>query len=123
MAERDVERRRGRRISLQAPVRIRAAGAPSTTAMQEETASNVSLAGLYFETEQAVPFSRNDVVIASVAIPESKTREFPFTRVSGRGRIVRVEQLQPAGSSQRPRHGVAVEFGENVTALSAIPAR
>jgi len=123
MERRDVERRRGRRINLEAPVRIRTADAADKAVFQDETASNVSLAGLYFETERSVPFERNDVVVATVSIPDAKKREFPFTRLSGRGRVVRVEKLEPDASGDRPRHGVAVEFGEDVTALSAIPTR
>ena len=123
MEQRHVERRRGRRIALEAPVRIRPANTADISAFQSETATNVSLAGLYFETERTLPFERNDAVVATVSIPESKTRDFPFTRLSGRGRVVRVEKLQPSASGEQARHGVAVEFGEDLTALSAIPSR
>lgn len=123
MERRHVERRRGRRIALEAPVRIRGIEGTQRADFQDETSSNVSLAGLYFETERSVPFNRHDVVVASVAIPGSKTRDFPFTRLSGRGRIVRVEKLEPSTPGEKARHGVAVEFGQDLTALSAIPTR
>jgi len=123
MERRNVDRRRGRRIALEAPIRIRGIEGAQKAEFQDETSSNVSLAGLYFETERSVPFSRNDEVVASVAIPGPKTRDFPFTRLSGRGRIVRVEKLEPSAPGEKARHGVAVEFGQDLTALSAIPTR
>jgi hypothetical protein len=89
----------------------------------EEIVKNVSLAGVYFETEAADRYGMNDVLITSVAVPESQTRHFPFSRIAGRSRVVRVRELAQPGGSGKKRFGIALEFGDDVTALTAIPAR
>ena len=83
--------------------------------------SNLSLAGAYFETEQPTGLTLNSQVMASVAIPEADRRAFPFTRLAGRGRIVRIDELPPHDRS--PRYGVALEFNEDLTTLTATPPR
>jgi hypothetical protein len=90
--------------------------------VSEQTVGNVSLTGVYFETDAAHPYAVNELVIASVSIPEAQRRFFPFTRVAGRSRIVRVDAL-PAESDRPKRFGIALEFGNDVTALTAIPDR
>ena len=83
-------------------------------------ATNISLAGVYFETHAGDAYAVNDVVMTSVSIPASSTREFPFTRLAGRSRVVRVREL-PADKSGGKRYGVALQFGEDLTALTTIP--
>ena len=117
-----VERRRGRRASVEAPLLIRRTGAQGVTP-KEEIAQNVSLAGVYFETEEGHPYANNEIVMASVSIPEAHARNFPFTRLAGRGRVVRVEDVPQEDRSGGKRFGIALEFGHDLTALSAIPAR
>ena len=117
-----VERRRGRRAYVEAPLLIRRTGAQGS-ASREEVTKNVSLAGVYFETEEGHPYTDNDMVMASVSIPEANAREFPFTRLAGRGRVVRIEPIPQQEPSRSKRFGIALEFGHDLTALSAIPAR
>ena len=116
------ERRRGRRIDLQVPLLIRRTDASNETFDQQVT-KNVSLAGVYFETDDHQTFTMNETVIASVSVPESHTREFPFTRLAGRGRVVRIKSLPSESDSGKKRPGIALEFGEDITALTAIPHR
>ena len=123
MEQGSVERRRGRRVHLQAPVLIRRAGAREPGLTREEVAQNISLAGVYFESEHAESYTLNDMLIASVTIPEARRRDFPFTRVAGRSRVVRIHELPEAGSAGRKRVGVALEFGDDITALTATPPR
>ena len=118
-----VERRRGRRISLQAPLLIRRIGTNEPEPFREETISNISLAGIYFETEQPDFYAANEIVMTSVSIPEAHRRAFPFTRLAGRSRIVWVKALPQQGPEGRKRVGVAIEFGNDVTALTTIPPR
>ena len=123
MQKDSVERRRGRRADVQASLRVRRLESHGSDAWTEETAGNVSLAGVYFETERDNTYAVNDVVVASVSVPEASNRQFPFTRVAGRSRVVRVHELTPPSPTGRKRFGVALEFGDDVTALSALPAR
>ena len=117
------ERRRGRRANVQAALTIRRHGAAETEPLKERLIENISLAGVYFETEDHEPFRVNDVVLASVSIPESNRREFPFTRLAGRSRVVRVSELPSKTAGGGKRFGVALEFGDNITALTTIPSR
>lgn len=122
MANDHVDRRRGRRIALQASVRIKKSDAAFGEPFKEQVCQNVSLAGVYFETEQSPALNKNDVVVTSVSISPSQTRDFPFSRLAGKGRVVRVEEIKdPSGQSKR--FGVALEFGEDMTALTATPTR
>ena len=117
-----VERRRGRRAYVEAPLLIRRMGAQGS-ASREELTKNVSLAGVYFETEEGHPYTENEMVMVSVSNPEANVREFPFTRLAGRGRVVRIEPLPQQEASRTKRVGIALEFSHDLTALSAIPAR
>lgn len=123
MSQGSVDRRRGKRVDVQAPCRIWRPESPAQDQGREQLTANISLAGVYFESEQLSPWSVNDVVVASVAVPESQRRLFPFTRLSGRCRVVRVHPLPPQQPDRPPRVGIALEFGGDVTALTAIPAR
>jgi len=117
-----IERRRGRRVLLHVPLLIRRVDQQGPSAPLTAVTRNLGLAGVYFETDAASALAVNEVVIASVSVPEAQRRVFPFTRMSGKSRVVRVEVLD-ADQSHPTRIGVALEFGDEVTALSAIPAR
>ena len=122
MLQERVERRRGRRVKMEALLFLRRDDAKALKAVNDHITKDISLVGVYFESEAPL-LAVNDVVVASVSIPEAQRKEFPFARIAGRSRVVRVEEL-PTPPEERPqRFGVAIEFGDDVTALSAIPAR
>ena len=123
MQQGSAERRRGRRVNLEAPLLIRHLKAETGIPFTQKVIGNVSLNGVYFETDDSDPYTVNDEVMASVSIPESQRRIFPFTRVAGRSRVVRVSELGHQPTTGQKRIGVALEFGDNVTALTAIPSR
>ena len=118
-----IDRRRGRRTDMEAQLLIRRVKEGSRSLQEEQNmAKNVSLHGVYFETHgQQDAYTVDDMVIASLSIPESRTRDFPFSLLAGRGRVVRVEELSGAESDVSKRFGVALEFCDNLTALTAIP--
>ena len=123
MQQGSVERRRGRRIDLQAPLLIRRRiGTREPGPFTEQTTDNLGLAGVYFETDDG-DFEVNEVVMTSVSIPESQRRGFPFTRLAGQGRVVRVQALTGASGDGQKKYGVALEFGNDLTALTSIPSR
>jgi hypothetical protein len=117
------ERRRWRRVTLEAPLLIRRLNARGSVPEREYRSQDISLAGVYFETEELNTLAVNEVVMTSVSIPEPQRRTFPFTRLAGRGRVVRIKELPLEDDSGRKRFGVAIEFGHDVTALTAIPPR
>lgn len=123
MGEGQVDRRRGRRVSLQAPILIRRPEGRPAASREEHAVGNISLAGAYFETERP-DYAVNEAVFASIAIPEAERRNFPFTRLAGRGRVVRVQALEPTpAAGGKPRFGVALEFSPDVTALTTFPSQ
>ena len=118
-----IERRRGRRVSLGAPLLVWRVGAQEPRRIAELAAKNVSLAGVYFETDSAQTYAVDEILVTSVAIPESQRRDFPFTRLAGRSRVVRVSELSPLEPDEHKRLGVALEFGNDVTVLTAAATR
>ena len=123
MVRSGMERRRGRRVDLGAPLLVRRLGAREPGTFKELVAQNISLAGVYFETDEEEGFPLNEVFIASVSIPEPHRRAFPFTRLAGPSRVVRVIALPQQVSGEKKRFGVALEFGRDITALTATPPR
>ena len=117
-----VERRRERRVPVQALLLIRHAEVKGPKPFSEQVAKDVSLAGVYFEAEDGAIYNVNDVVIASVSIPEDQRRDFPFARLAGHGRVVRMNDLAPQDGG-RKRFGIAIEFSGTITSLTAIPIR
>ena len=122
MESRQIERRRGRRIELQAPLLIRRGTTPATEPAPEYVTENISMVGIYFEADEGA-YRVNDLVNAVVSVPEPQRRSFPFTRLTGRCRVVRVNELPQTGPTGRKRFGVALEFGTDATALTASPPR
>lgn len=116
------ERRRGRRARIQAPLLVRPLGSGAPAPFNQEVTSDISLAGVYFETDAGADYAVNDVLMTSISVPESSTRAFPFTRLAGRSRVVRVREI-PSEDPGRKRFGIALEFGDDLTALTALPAR
>ena len=121
MPEDTMERRRARRVTLHAPLLIRRSGDGEAKA-EERVVGDISLAGVYFETEKP-DYAVDETLLASVSVPESQRRDFPFTRLAGRTRVVRVNELAPQGKDGRKRFGVALQFGADVTALATSPIR
>ena len=116
------ERRRARRAVLDAPILIRKLLAGHTSPFLEYVTKNVSLAGAYVEADSAA-FTLHESLIASLAVPEAQRRQFPFARLAGPARVVRVDPLA-AGTTPGPsRIGVALEFGKDLTALTMSPDR
>lgn len=115
----EVEQRRERRVSFDAPLQVWKADQPRPQSLKSLLAKNVSLHGLYFETDES--YAPNDILVTSVSIPESSLHTFPFTRLVGRSRVVRVNPLSTPGGSGPPQRGIALQFLDNMTVLTNIP--
>lgn len=117
-----IEMRRGRRVPLEVPVLMRQIGPEGPgPVIREETAKNVSLTGIYFETTDPSLYALNEPVMACLSVSEDKTRDFPFTRLDGTGRVARILELAPEAAGGPKRFGVALEFGDDVLVLAAQP--
>ena len=119
---RGIDRRRHRRIDLTLPILARLSSDGTGATFKEGVAKNVSLAGVYFTTAGWHALDRDEVMTVSVSIPPEKARNFPFSRLAGRGRVVRVEELAKIESPGPTLYGVALEFGEDLTVLTTAPS-
>jgi c-di-GMP-binding flagellar brake protein YcgR len=115
------DRRRFRRIRLAVPVRygtgIASEGHEVCPRFGES--SDLSTGGIAFTTKDPGSFSPGEVLEVSITIPWEARRAFPFSRILGRCRVVRVEERPAEGGATLRR--VALEFcGDQVTLLGAI---
>lgn len=111
-----IDRRCERRVNAEMLISVRHAQDSGSAVAQDVMARNVSLSGAYFEGPAGEVYQANEILIVSAAIPESMRRQFPFTRLAGRGRVVRAVMLE----GKDRRQGVALEFEEDLTVLSAV---
>lgn len=121
-----VERRQFRRAEIDVPVSIRASASeePSPPTITGQV-KNLSLSGVYCYTASPCSLKPGESVTCAVAIPPEQARAFPFTRIAGKGWVVRVDPI-PAGrrAGENPTDedliGLAVAFTPDVTALGTI---
>ena len=114
------ERRRHRRVSLSVNVLAKRVAAGDTGLFEEGTTTDVSLAGVYFTAPAWKDLRAQEVLTISISVPREQARDFPFSRLAGRGRVVRVDEVL-GDTPQEKRLGVAVEFADNLTVLTAAP--
>ena len=120
-----MERRRFRRAELDVPVSIRSMEQEQSASPVVGQVKDVSLAGVYCYLKDPLPFKPGELVVCSIAIPPEQTRLFPFSRILGKGWIVRAEPV-PLGrrEGERPPEeeliGVAVAFTPEVSALGTL---
>jgi c-di-GMP-binding flagellar brake protein YcgR len=117
-----IERRRHRRIDLTVPILARRNSEGSSAEFKEGVAKDLSLAGMYFTTAGWNELRADEIMTLSVSVPSDKLRNFPFSRLAGRGRVVRVEELAKVADSGPTLYGVAIEFGQDLTVLTAAPS-
>ena len=122
----EVERRQFRRAEIDVPVAIRQMSAePSSPATITGQVKNLSLSGVYCYTTSPCALKPGESVSCTVAIPPEQARLFPFTRIAGRGWVVRMDPiLSGRRAGENPTTdmliGLAVAFTPDVTALGTI---
>lgn len=114
------ERRRHRRVPLSVHVLAKRTAMGERGVFEAGETKDVSLAGVYFTTPAWTDVQPQETLTISVSVPREQSRDFPFSRLAGRGRVVRVDRLPPQ-ESEPPRVGVAVEFADDLTVLTAPP--
>lgn len=117
-----VERRRFRRVSLDVPVAIRSLDHSEPPTETTAQVRDISLAGVYCVAKSPCPLQPGESVVCSVSVPPADARAFPFSRVMGKGWVVRVQPLlagrrEGDTTDEESVLGVAVAFTRNVTAL------
>ena len=114
------ERRRHRRVPLAVRVLAKRVRVGECGVFEAGQTTDVSLAGVYFTTAAWRDVQPQEMLTVSVSVPREQSRDFPFSRLAGRGRVVRVDPMGAAMPGS-PQVGVAVEFADDLTVLSAAP--
>lgn len=103
------ERRRLHRVKLAVPVQFSAGagGMKDGVCPQTGVTRDISPGGVFLTLKGESAFAPGDILRVLVSIPWNAKRPFPFSRVSGLCRVVRVEPV-PGGSEQE--QGLALAF-------------
>ena len=101
-----VEKRKFKRLGLSLPTRIRYDSDSGKQEVQEGVTLNVSFNGAYISEIKLKNIKDKDTINISLSVPREETRDFPFSRLIGKAKVVRVEE-----------EGVAVEFDEDISRL------
>ena len=112
-----IERRLFRRAELDVPVVMRLLaneGAPAEPMAGH--VKNVSLAGFFCHVKAPCPLQPGQQVISSISIPPEQAHGFPFTRLHGKGWVVRAAAILGGEALM----GLAVAFTPDVTALGTL---
>lgn len=101
-----VEKRRSKRLDLSLPMRIKCVSGDGEEKVQEGLTINVNYHGAYIGDINIQGIGPDDSVNISLSVPRDDTRDFPFSRLVGKARVVRVE-----------KEGIALEFNEDISRL------
>ncbi len=115
-----VERRRHRRVDLPVKVVFRLIEGASVGAPFTSFAKDVGLAGVFVIVPGSANLKPGAAVSYSVEVPPERQRQFPFTRLMGKGWIVRLAEKETDAEGGILGTGVAIAFADDVTALSTV---
>lgn len=101
-----VERRQFKRLDLSLPMTLRRDSGAGKEEEQEGVTLNVSYNGAYVADIEIRDIKLQDTLRISLSVPRDDSRDFPFSRLVGKARVVRVE-----------KDGIALEFGEDISRL------
>ena len=114
------ERRRQPRVRLMVPVLCGKAAGPERgrDLPHRGWSKDLSAEGVYALLREGNVMVPGEVVAVDVEIPWESRRAFPFSRIAGTARVVRVDHLPAA--SNNPAWGVALSFCSDITKLGAM---
>lgn len=115
-----VDWRQHRRAKLEASIEIRSldSGVPSSPIVART--KSVSLAGCYVVMNRPVSFSIGSTLSCQIVIPREATRNFPFTRIAGKGRVVRIDDPVESSGQEGSMVGIGIAFSRDTTSLGTI---
>lgn len=117
---RTFENRKHRRFSFRLPIEVRKAEAPTELIFEEATTTNISMGGVYFEARGRMEVGPQAGVYISISVPREIRKDFPFSRLVGKARVVRAEELPGNELDPFARQGIALEFSSDLIFLSAV---
>ena len=94
-----VEKRSFKRLDLSLPTELRRETRDGNWESQEGVTLNVSYNGAYVSDISNNNIKPEDTLAVSLSVPRDDARDFPFSRIAGKARVVRVE-----------KDGIALEF-------------
>jgi len=101
-----VEKRSFKRLDLTLPAELRCLTREGKREAQEGVTINVSYNGAYIGDITIRNIKTEDTLIVTLSVPRDEARDFPFSRITGKAKVVRVE-----------KDGVALEFNEDINRL------
>ena len=87
-----IEKRRSKRLDLSFPMKLRRVIEWALGEAMEAVTSDVSYNGVYIRDINSNDIKPNDNLHISLSIPRDEARDFPFSRITGNARVVRVEK-------------------------------
>lgn len=111
------EQRKHQRFQMGIPVLAKASNYSSggEQVFKEFLSKDISMGGVYLTASEWNVRPQEEVVV-SISVPREKTRVFPFSRLAGKAKVVRIEQY-----AQQRWQGVALQFSDDLTYLAAAP--
>ena len=102
-----VEKRRTKRLDLSLPMKLRRVTEDGKTEeVVEAVTSNVSYNGAYVVDINLKNIKPNEDLHITLSVPKDESRDFPFSRITGKARVVRAE-----------KEAYGLEFSEDVSRL------
>jgi len=100
------EKRKFERLKMAIPVTLKHVSDDGKEQLAEGVTSDVSYSGAFVKDLACRSLKPNDSLRVSLTVPRDSARDFPFSRFSGKAKVVRVAE-----------DGVALEFGEQMLRL------
>ena len=100
------EKRKFERLSMSVPVTLKHVSDDGKEQLAEGVTSDVSYSGAFVKDLALKNLKSNDSLRVSLTVPRDSTRDFPFSRFTGKAKVVRLA-----------KDGVALEFGEQMLRL------
>jgi len=100
------EKRQFKRLDLSLPTTLKSLSGDEKQREQEGVTLNISYNGAYVADIEIKNIKSDDTLKISISVPRDESRDFPFSRVVGKAKVIRVD-----------KDGVALEFAEDVNRL------
>ena len=101
-----IEKRRFKRLDMSLPVTLRHVSSGGKEELMNGFTSDVSYNGAFVRDIAPKDLNSNDSLHISLTVPRDNTRDFPFSRFTGKAKVSRIEEA-----------GIALEFSEHVSRL------
>ena len=105
--ERSFERRKYKRVALSIPAMVRDPQDVQRLMLEEASTVNISQGGAYLRTGDRPEISPGEEVNIHISIPRSEANIFPFSRLAGKAKVVRIE-----------KEGMALKFDDDLIFLA-----